>query len=60
VDGRAETWHWREQNTLNIAREKPWIIQKDAVEPYDRDLARFIQAARPVNVAEYWRIFGGN
>jgi hypothetical protein len=30
------------------------------MEPYDRDLGRFIKASRPLNVAEYWRIFGGN
>ncbi|MBI4325974.1 MAG: prepilin-type N-terminal cleavage/methylation domain-containing protein [Chloroflexi bacterium] len=58
ADGHAEIWHWREPNTLKIAREPPWIWRRDAVEPYDRDLARFIKAARPVNEAEYRRMFG--
>jgi prepilin-type processing-associated H-X9-DG protein len=58
ADGHAETWHWVEQNTLNIAKGKPWIWLRDAVEPYDRDLGRFIKASRPVNQAEYRRLFG--
>ncbi|MBM3882398.1 MAG: type II secretion system protein [Verrucomicrobia bacterium] len=58
ADGHTETWQWREPNTLNIAREKPWILLRDAVKPYDDDLARFIKAARPLNEAEYRRMFG--
>jgi len=58
ADGHAETCHWREPNTLRIAREPPWILFRDAAEPYGRDLARFIKAARPVNEAEYRRLFG--
>jgi prepilin-type processing-associated H-X9-DG protein len=58
ADGHAETWHWVEQNTLNIAKGKPWIWLRDAVEPYDKDQGRFIKASRPVNQAEYGRIFG--
>jgi len=58
-DGHVETWRCQEANTLAIAQEPPWIFVRPAVTPYDRDLARFIRAARPHDVAEYRRLFGG-
>ena len=41
ADGRAETWHWREANTLRIAGMNTWIVCQPAVPKTDRDLARF-------------------
>jgi len=58
ADGHTDTWHWQEQNTRSIALQGAWILGADAVAPNDRDLARFIKAARPVNEAEYRRLFG--
>jgi prepilin-type N-terminal cleavage/methylation domain-containing protein/prepilin-type processing-associated H-X9-DG protein len=46
ADGHAVTWHWQEPNTLQAARKPPWLFRVSA-QPNDRDLKRFIEAARP-------------
>jgi prepilin-type processing-associated H-X9-DG protein len=48
ADGHAVTWHWRESNTLQAARRPPWLFRVPA-RPNDRDLKRFIEAARPAD-----------
>ncbi len=43
ADGHAETWRWREANTMQIAQLNDWIVMKPAVPNTDRDLGRFFQ-----------------
>ncbi|MBI3417165.1 MAG: type II secretion system protein [Verrucomicrobia bacterium] len=40
ADGHAETWRWREPNTLRISSMKNWIQNQRAVPNTDRDLGR--------------------
>ena len=44
ADGHAEVWHWREPNTMQIARLNDWTVMKPAVANTDRDLSRFFTA----------------
>ena len=43
ADGHAETWRWREPNTLTLSRRKTWYHADPprAVDRTDRDLSRF-------------------
>jgi prepilin-type processing-associated H-X9-DG protein len=44
ADGHVETWHWREENTLQISQLNDWIVVKPSVPNTDRDLRRFFKA----------------
>jgi prepilin-type N-terminal cleavage/methylation domain-containing protein/prepilin-type processing-associated H-X9-DG protein len=46
ADGHVEVWHWREANTLAIARKQGWLIlpPQPAVPGTDKDLGRFFRA----------------
>jgi prepilin-type N-terminal cleavage/methylation domain-containing protein/prepilin-type processing-associated H-X9-DG protein len=44
ADGHAETWRWREGNTLRIAGLNLWTVLQPAVPQTDRDLGRFFRA----------------
>jgi prepilin-type N-terminal cleavage/methylation domain-containing protein/prepilin-type processing-associated H-X9-DG protein len=44
ADGHAETWRWREGNTLRVASLNTWTVMQPAVPQTDRDLGRFFRA----------------
>jgi len=45
ADGHAETWRWREPNTLRISKLSDWLVlQAGASQTLDRDLFRLFQA----------------
>jgi hypothetical protein len=45
ADAHAETWRWREPNTLRTAKLKGWIQGIAGVAGKDRDLSRLYDAA---------------
>jgi prepilin-type processing-associated H-X9-DG protein len=48
ADGHAESWKWREPNTLRIARSQGWLIFQPSSGPGDRDLGRLFDAVPDV------------
>ncbi len=45
ADGHAETWRWREPNTMQISAQKGWLVlQKGASPNQDRDIGQLFQA----------------
>ena len=45
ADGHAETWRWREPNTMSISSRNSWLVLQQGASPsQDRDLARMFEA----------------
>ena len=45
ADGHAETWRWREPNTMRISSQYGWIVLQPGASPsMDRDIDRLFQA----------------
>jgi prepilin-type N-terminal cleavage/methylation domain-containing protein/prepilin-type processing-associated H-X9-DG protein len=42
ADGHVEPWHWKQENTLRLSRQPPWLVFKPTMNN-DGDLSRFFE-----------------